>query len=332
MISSTDVSIVIPSYNSRKTITACLDSILNQDALPLEVIVVDSSADDTPKIIRQRYPSVKLHHMQSRTFPGPARNIGAKMARGEVVAFIDSDCIASLDWVRLIAARHADGHMIVGGAVEVGNPNSILAWAGHLGEFRDFLPFGVPRHIWHIPTCNISYRIEIFSKYGGFPNAYYPQEDLLFNYLLGKFGYLIWFDPQICIHHFCREDLRGYLSHQHRLGRVTRVTLSKIDLEGSSIARRAWLAWLASPLVGAMKFLRTMKMLIKTYPLDVIRRPALSFVLLLGSVWWLRGFAAGASTGLSGIRGWTEPEEPIFAILRTLQITPTEPVQVDKVA
>jgi len=83
MISSSDVSIVIPSYNSHKTITACLDSIASQDVQPLEVVVVDSSVDDTPDIISQRYPNVKLRHRENRLFPGPARNLGASRAQGK---------------------------------------------------------------------------------------------------------------------------------------------------------------------------------------------------------------------------------------------------------
>lgn len=313
MFTSKDVSVVIPSYNSIKTIEACLDSLLDQDEQPLEIILVDSSSDRTPELIAHKYPSVHVHRMRHRTFPGPARNFGASIAAGAIVAFIDADCIAAPDWVSRMAAFHSDGHMIVGGAIEVGNSKSGIAWAGHLGEFREFLPVGEGRHFLHVPTCNLSYRRWLFTKHGGFPNAYYPQEDLLFNYMLNRHGIKIWFEPSIRIRHFCREDLRGYLSHQHRIGRVTRCTLRRIDMQGSSVARRGWLAWLSSPLLGIMKFVRTVYVFSRTYPQFLLRRPALVVLLLLGAIWWSRGFASGARTGLSGIRGWNDPDEPIFA-------------------
>jgi hypothetical protein len=48
---------------------------------------------------------------------------------------------------------------------------------------------------------------------------------------------------------------------------------------------------------------------------EAIKRLGLLFVILLGSIWWARGFAAGALTGLSGIRGVVDPEENIFISL-----------------
>jgi glycosyltransferase involved in cell wall biosynthesis len=315
MFNTSDVSVVIPSYNSRNTIMACLNSLMKQEAAPLEIIVVDSSTDDTAQIINRCFPTVKVRSIKQRIFPGPARNRGASMARGAIIAYIDADCVADPDWVRQIAAVHNEGHLVVGGAILVGNPSSRVAWAGHLGEFREFLPTGEPRPMIHIPTCNLSYRRILFETFGGFPDAYYPQEDLLFNYLLNQRDIQIWFDPAIRVRHFCREKLNEYLSHQHRIGRVTRSTLRRINMPGSSIARRGWLAWLASPLLGLIKFLRTAAIFSSQYPREAFQRPILFLLLFLGSIWWARGFAAGAQKGLSGIRGWNDPDEPIFTIL-----------------
>jgi glycosyltransferase involved in cell wall biosynthesis len=312
MFAGKDVSVVIPSYNSVNTIGRCLDSIQGQVEQPLEVIVVDSSADSTRKFIRENYPEVRVHALAQRTFPGPARNYGAKIAQGEIIAFIDADCIAYNDWVKRISERHSEGYGVVGGAIEVGNPDNHIAWAGHLGEFREFLPIGLARRVLHIPTSNISYRKALFNKYGGFPNAYYPQEDLLFNYMLNRNGLEILFDPEIRIRHFCREDLRGYLSHQHRIGRVTRCTLRRIEMPGSSIARKGWLAWLLSPALGILKYFRTLRVYQQNIDRDSYQNPVQLLLLLLGAIWWARGFASGARTGLSGIRGWNDPEEPIF--------------------
>lgn len=315
MFSAGDVSVVIPSYNSHSTIERCLNSIQQQEEAPGEIILADSSSDHTLSLVRELFPTVKVHHFPHRVFPGPARNRGAEMARGAIIAFIDSDCVAQADWVKRIAQEHSAGHDIVGGAIEVGYPENVIAWAGHLSEFRDYLPFGEARTIWHIPTCNISYRRSLFQQFGGFPNSYYPQEDLLFNYLLTKNGHQIWFDPHLRVKHYCRSSLRGYLSHQHRFGRVTRVTLSRLSLEGSSIARQRQLAVIAAPALGALKMLRNSLTLIRTYPRLALTRPTLFALLGLGAVWWARGFIAGALTGLSGQRGVVDPEEDIFILL-----------------
>lgn len=315
MFTASDVSVVIPSYNSFGRIEACLDSVLSQTTPPLEIIVVDSAADGTANLITHKYPGVLLRKIKYRIFPGPARNLGVKAARGSIIAFTDADCIVAPDWIERIVSDHNAGRLVVGGSIDVGNINSGIAWAGHLGEFREFLPSGDPKAVIHVPTCNISYRKDLFEAHGGFPDAYYPQEDLLFNYLLNRQGIQIWFDPSIRVRHFCREDTRGYLSHQHRIGRVTRCTLRRIDLPGSGTARRSILGFLASPALGMVKFLRTAGIYVARYPRRVLQQPGLFLLLALGAIWWARGFAEGARTGLSGIRGWTDPNEPIFNLL-----------------
>jgi glycosyltransferase involved in cell wall biosynthesis len=311
-----DISVIIPSYNSEKTIEACLQSLSKQTCTPSEITVVDSSEDYTKDIIRRKFPKVHLIPLNDKTFPGPARNIGVQNSSGQILAFIDSDCIASREWTSKILMSHKHGHQVVGGGIEAGNFNSLTGFAGHLLEFREFVPSTAERYVTHIPSCNISYRRDIFMQFGGFPNSYYPQEDLLFNYLLSKNGIKIWFDPSILIYHFTREGLRNYLSHQHRLGRVTRCVLKRLELPGSFIGKNSILAWIFSPLLGMMKLFRTTWFFSSHYKVSVFRYPQIFLLLCLGSVWWARGFAAGARAGLSGIRGWPDPEEPIFSILK----------------
>jgi len=314
MFSSSDISVVIPSFNSSRTILQCLAALFNQIEPPGEIILADSSEDNTLELVRQHYPEVITYKFSHRAFPGPARNRGTGMARGEIIAFIDADCMAAPDWVQRMAWQHSASHEIVGGSVEVGNTDSLLAWAGHLGEFREFLPAGPERAVVHTPTCNISYRKAILKTYGGFPNSYYPQEDMIFNHLLARNGFQVWFDPEIKVQHFCRESLRGYLSHQHRIGRVTRVTLTRINMEGSTIARKPWVAWALSPVLGIVKYYRNTSVFLRSLPQEAIKKPGLIPIIFLGSVWWARGFAAGALTGLTGLRGIIDPEEDIFIL------------------
>lgn len=313
VFTSDDISIVIPSYNSLKTIERCLDSLLNQDAAPGEIIIVDSSTDPTPDLIRRKYPQVKLQHSDELLFPGTARNHGVKLARKRIIGFIDADCIAAPDWVAEVAKRHSLGYQVVGGAIEVGDPTKLIAWAGHLMEFREFIPFGSFRSVAHIPSCNLSYRKEIFEESGGFPDSYYPQEDLLLNFLLQLEGVKIWFDPALVIKHYCREGFREYLDHQHRIGRVTYCSIKKLSLPISPIIQYRTVASLISPLVGLIKLIRTSYEFSVHYPKTALRHPTIYLLILLGITWWARGFSSGAQGGLSGIRGWDDPNEPIFA-------------------
>src|SRR5687767_2768088 len=83
-----ELSVVIASYGAASTIERCLRSLEQQttgDAF--EVIVVDSSTDDTARLVERGFPRVRLIRRAVRCFPGDARNIGVSSARGGVLAF-----------------------------------------------------------------------------------------------------------------------------------------------------------------------------------------------------------------------------------------------------
>jgi glycosyltransferase involved in cell wall biosynthesis len=85
------VSVIIPAYNAGKTIERAVKSVFAQTRLPEEVIVIDDgSTDDTSDIIKQFYPSVILLYLQN-SGASAARNIGVRNAKGDLIAFLDSD-------------------------------------------------------------------------------------------------------------------------------------------------------------------------------------------------------------------------------------------------
>lgn len=90
------VSVIIPSYNSEKTIGRCIESILETGYSPLEIIVVDdASKDNSVSIIEtfcKEHPGlVRLVNTESNSGPAKARNLGAKQATGKYLFFLDSD-------------------------------------------------------------------------------------------------------------------------------------------------------------------------------------------------------------------------------------------------
>lgn len=91
MSSSPSISVIIPAYNSSKTILRALDSVWSQSVVPYEVIVVDDgSVDNTCAIIESKDPSVKLIR-QKNAGAAAARNTGVKHSSGDFIAFLDSD-------------------------------------------------------------------------------------------------------------------------------------------------------------------------------------------------------------------------------------------------
>jgi glycosyltransferase involved in cell wall biosynthesis len=289
------VTVVIPAYNAAATIRATLDSVMAQDFDgPYEVIVVDSSSDDTAAIVSRDFPQVHLIHRDRQTDPGTARNLAIARARGEIIACLDADCAASPDWLRRMVAAHRAGHPVVGGSVENGNPEKVLAWASFLGEFREFVGVGEPRLVRHVPTCNISYDCSIFARFGGFPTSFYPQEDLLFHWRLGQQGIPIWFEPDIKVKHTHRAEWWPYLRHQCRIGHITAQVLELTGDEGAFLARAPLLTLLAAPFLPLVKFFRTVTHFANWQPTIIRRHWAALLFLLLGLYAWVIGFVAGA--------------------------------------
>ncbi|MCZ6674891.1 MAG: glycosyltransferase [Verrucomicrobia bacterium] len=85
------VTVVIPTYNRRLTLTRCLDSVLAQTKLPVEIVVVDDgSTDGTAAWLRNSYPQVTLIEQKNQGVSS-ARNMGIRKATTDWIAFLDSD-------------------------------------------------------------------------------------------------------------------------------------------------------------------------------------------------------------------------------------------------
>ena len=98
------VSVVIPAYNEEQYLPLCLESIGKQDyAGEYEVIVVDNaSTDNTAKIALDWGAKVVY---ESKRSPACARQKGAEVATGEIIAFIDADTQAPAHWLSTIVSR-----------------------------------------------------------------------------------------------------------------------------------------------------------------------------------------------------------------------------------
>lgn len=91
------ISVIIPTFNEEQRIGDCIDSLKKQTLIPFEIIVVDDgSSDRTAEIVKSK--KIKLI-IQKHLGPGPARNMGAKIAKGEILVFVDSDMTFSPDFL-----------------------------------------------------------------------------------------------------------------------------------------------------------------------------------------------------------------------------------------
>src|SRR5205807_8876883 len=94
------LTVIVPCYNSERTIRQCLNSIVSQrTSVEFEVIVVDSSSDKTALVVEHEFPSVRLIKLNARAFAGVARNVGIRTTKAPYCLMIDSDCVADADLI-----------------------------------------------------------------------------------------------------------------------------------------------------------------------------------------------------------------------------------------
>jgi len=288
-------SVIVPSYASAGTIRSCLAALLKQDApFFFEIIVVDSSQDETPAIVRREFPQVQLIHLGERAGPETARNRGAEQARGEILAFIDSDCMAQPDWLRRLVARVEEGYDAIGGATANGNGETLVSWAGYICEFREFLPGGAVRPMGYLSPNTVAYPRDVFWSAGGFPRGYYPMEDQIFHQPLRERGARIALDPEIVVAHMHRTERGQFFQHQRRLGLANVRVLRVLGGRGGALARSPLVAMLIMPALVPYRFLR---MIVPSLAIErglVARRPQLAWLCFLGMCWWARGFIEGS--------------------------------------
>lgn len=89
-----DVSVIIPVYNTEKYLSACINSVLQQANVSLEIILVDDGSTDSSASICDKYAknhnNIKAIHIQN-SGPATAKNEGLKHAQGNYIALTDSD-------------------------------------------------------------------------------------------------------------------------------------------------------------------------------------------------------------------------------------------------
>jgi glycosyltransferase involved in cell wall biosynthesis len=124
------VSVLIPTYNSARTIRATVESVLSQTAPPDEILVLDDgSTDKTVAILRSYEPQVAIFE-QENAGVAAARNALCALASGDVVAFLDHDDLWHPKYLEVQLANLSS------------HPDAVASFTGHL----DFA--GLGPHLW----------------------------------------------------------------------------------------------------------------------------------------------------------------------------------------
>ena len=299
MPSKSQLSVIIASYNSEKTIAACLESLENQTTdKSFEIIVVDSSTDSTAELVEKRFPQVRLCRFPERRFCGGARNWGISVARGEIIAFVDADCQAEQNWVEEILKAHESPHPAIGGAIANANPESYIGWAAYFCEFSHWMPGTQPRWLDDIAGANMSYKKEIFDKYGSFIEGTYCS-DTDFHWRIGQDAHRLRFVPSILVSHYNIDGLEEFLKHEFYHGRC----FAQVRIQGQIFSRWKRLVYVTFlPLIPLRIFLKVAFNSIRNriYFHQFLKASPL---VVLGLIWWSMGEGVGYATGSKASSG-----------------------------
>jgi glycosyltransferase involved in cell wall biosynthesis len=175
------ISVIIPVYNEEKDIEDCLKSLRGQSFRDSEVILVDDGSTDNTKGIVKRFKNVRLFNGTHKG-PGFSRNIGAKLARGKVLVFVDADMTFHKDYLKnLIKPLLEDKNDRVIGTThnyEIAT-NMQNVWARCWGEIRIEPPTAKEIKIFR------AIRKDKFIELGGFDPKYGYADDQTFWYKYG---------------------------------------------------------------------------------------------------------------------------------------------------
>ena len=211
------VSIIVPVHNDKKNIAKLIHSLLSQDYPKrlYEIIIVDNNSTDGSKEIIKRFP-VKLLEERRIQSSYAARNKGIKNAKNEIIALIDSDCIATSQWLKegtkKLVSEDAD---LVGGRVEF-----VYSERKTAAEFYDSLThMQVEAYIKKqnvSPTANLFVKSFLFNRIGLFPDWVESGGDFHWTGKATRDGFLLVYSPAAIVKHPTRT-LKTLLKKKFRV-------------------------------------------------------------------------------------------------------------------
>jgi O-antigen biosynthesis protein len=215
------ISVVICAYNAARTLDECLRHTCALEYPDLEVVVVDDGSTDESALIARSHPRVRLLSIPHAGL-STARNEGYQAARGELVAFLDSDAYPTPEWPYYLALG-LDGPHVAG----VGGPN-VPPPTDPRGAHVVARSPGGPLQVMlsdtraeHVPGCNMAFWREVLSDAGGFDPVYtVAGDDVDMCWKLLDRDWELGFHPAALVWHHARSGLRSYVGQQRGYGRA----------------------------------------------------------------------------------------------------------------
>lgn len=190
-------SVVVATHGRAHLLPRLLAALRAQDVdRPFEVVVVDdASRDDTPAVLAELAEAggapLRWRRRAANAGPATARNDGIALARGEVVAFTDDDCVPAPGWLASLLDAMGEDRRVVVGRTEP-DPDTAEGPFSRTLRMHDAT---------YVQTANACYRRADLEAVGGFDAALRTGEDLDLGLRVAATGAEIVFAPEALVHH-----------------------------------------------------------------------------------------------------------------------------------
>ncbi|OGL45910.1 MAG: hypothetical protein A2161_02025 [Candidatus Schekmanbacteria bacterium RBG_13_48_7] len=222
-------SVIIPTYNRPHLLKKCILA-LKQQTFPLtqfEIIVVEDGmrqiAKKTVEDFRSATNNPEIKYLyQDNKGPGAARNAGASIAKGGILAFTDDDCEPDPEWLGSLVRffEHYPKSVAVGGSVKPADTKTML---GKFFEFRTPLdkPLTPEGEINYLVTANAAFKKIIFEQFHGFDESFrWPGgEDADLGFRLRMRGYKLDFTENALVYHHYTSKFSALITSSFYYGR-----------------------------------------------------------------------------------------------------------------
>lgn len=221
------ISVVMPVYNAASTLAECLTRLCNSSFGDFEIVMIDDGSTDQSRAIAGNFP-VRIVPSPGRVGPAAARNLGARVAEGDVVFFMDSDVMVRSDTLARIASAFERNDL----EGLVGVQAADMRHRDLVSQYKNlWMRWTYVRKQGDVPlfyTTAAAIRREAFLRAGGFDQGYATPnvEDTAFGQKLARLGVRVRIDPELEVEHVKRYSLTGLL----RTDFMRAVSLTRLKL------------------------------------------------------------------------------------------------------
>jgi GT2 family glycosyltransferase len=228
------VSIIVPTFNGERRISACLHALSRQiTRREFEILVVDDGSTDSTAAVVKRFAGVRLIR-QANAGPAAARNRGAREARGSILLFTDDDCIPEPNWMDAMLAPFGDPEVVGAKGVYRTQQSSVIARFVQI-EYEDkYRLMARERDIDFVDTYSAGFRRDRFLQIGGYDTSFPVAcaEDVELSYRMAVRGWKMKFVPDAIVYHTHPDQLGSYLRKKYKFAYWRMLAVRKNPTKG----------------------------------------------------------------------------------------------------